>query len=228
MSAPFVNPRLQRTLAAAYQFYDAFFYPLDDLTPPVTTPLEVAIPSLGWSALRAENDASYRFSALTLTQQAPSNTPSPPNPPSYAVQVKAPGGDYVSLEPIALVLPLPQTTPPKRGDFLIPKPLWPTPALRPPAGETAVRGFIRSATAQAVGGLKVEMWLGNAPVPPAGTPFTRSNGAGDFLFRFPRLKGAPGQTQAVSIRLEGGAVAVSPANLLIQYGQTQIIQFQRT
>ena len=224
MSAQFVAPLLQRTLAAAYQFYDAFFFPLDDLTPPITAPLEVSIPSLGWSALRADTDFTYRFSASTLTQPAPSS----PSPPGFAVQVVAPGGDYVSFESIGLVLPLPLTAPPKRSDFLIPKPLWPTTALRPPDGETAVRGFIRSPTAQAVADLTVEMWLGLAPVPPPGTPFTRSNGSGDFLFRFPRLKGASGQTQTISIRLDGGAVSVSPATLPIVIGQTQIIKFQRT
>jgi hypothetical protein len=226
VNTQFVMPRLQRTLAAVYQFYDAFFFPLDVLTLPVTSPLEVSIPSLNWTAFRAESDSTYRFSANTLTRSTPSNSPSPPNP-LFAVQVVATDGDYVSFQAINLVLPLPLSAPPKRSDFLIPKPLWPTTVVRPPDGETAVRGFIRSGTAQPVADLKVEMWLGGSPVPPPGTPFTRSNGAGDFLFRFPRLKGASGSSQAISIRLNGGTVPVLPATLPIVLGQTQIIKFQR-
>lgn len=221
MNAPYVAPLLQRTLSAVYRFYDAFFYPIDDRTPPVTSPLDVSIPSFSWSALRAADDFTYRFSALTLTQPAPSG-------PNLAVQVVAPGGDYVSFEPIVLALPLPLSTPPKRADFLISKPLWPTTAVRPPDGETAVRGYLRSNTAQPVADLKVQMWLGAVLVPPPGTPFSRSNANGDFLFRFPLLKGVPGQTVSISIRLSDGAIAVSPASLSIVLGQTQIIEFQRT
>ena len=220
MSAPYVAPLLQRTLTAVYRFYDAFFYPLDDHTPPVTTLLDVSIPSYNWSAFRSTADFTYRFSALTLTQPAPSGL-------NLAVQVVAPGGNYVSFEPIVLALPLPLSTPPKHADFLIAQPLWPTTAVRPPAGETAVRGHIRSSTAQPVADLKVQMWLGAVPVPPPGTPFTRSNAHGDFLFRFPLLKGAPGQPVSISLRLSDGAITVAPASLSIVLGQTQLIEFQR-
>jgi hypothetical protein len=213
-------PLLQRTLSAAFRFYDAFLYPIDDLTSPLTTPLKVSIPSLNWSALRADDDFTYRFSALTLTRPAPSG-------PGLVVQVVAPGGDYVAFEPISMNLPVPLSSPPKRADFLIAKPLWPTPAVRPSDGETAVRGFIRSSTAQPISDLKVQMWLGGTPAPPPDTPYTRSHANGDFLFRFPRLKGALGGTVSINVRLSDGAVAVSPASLSIVLGQTQIIGFQR-
>jgi hypothetical protein len=183
-------------------------------------PLDVSIPSLNWSALRTENDCTYRFSALTLTQPAPTG--------ALSVQVTAPGGEYVSFNPIVLSLPLLVPSPPQSSNFLFAKPLWPTTALRPPDGETAVRGHISSPTAQPVADLEVEMWLGGAPVPPPGTPFTRSNTSGDFLFRFPLLKGAPGASLPVRIRLSGGAIPVSPASLSIPLGQTQIIPYQRT
>jgi hypothetical protein len=220
VTAGFVEPRLQRSLAAVYRFYDAFLYPIDDGTPPIASPLDVLIPQFGWAALAVASDHTYRFSASTLTGPAPAGV-------NLAVTVTAANGEYVSLEPIALSLPLPLSTPPTRADFLTARPLWPTPALRPPAGETAIRGFIRSATAQPVADLQVEIWTGSAPLPPAGTPFTRSDAKGDFVFRFPRLKGPPGDAVPVSIRLSGGAVTVVPASLSIVLGQTQTVAFQR-
>ena len=221
MSATFVTLRLQRTLSAVYQFYDAFFFPIDDDTPPVTSPLDVSIPDLRWNALFAENDATYRFSASTLTHPAPAGV-------NLTVQVTAPGGDYLSLEPILLTLPLPVSVPPQRADFLISRPLWPTVGLRPPSNETVVRGQIQSPTAQPVDGLKIEMWPASAATPPPGTPYTRSNAHGDFLYRFPLLKGAPGSLAPFRIRLNNGAVAVLPASLPISLGGAQILQFQRT
>ena len=221
MQGPYVAALHQRTLCAVYRFYNVFMLPVDDRTPPVSSALEVSIPSLGWNAMRVDSDHSYRFSAVTLTQPAP-------NGPNLPVQVLAPAGDYVNHDAILLSLPLALSAPPLRGDFLIRRPLWPTTALRPPAGETGVRGHIHSPTAQPVAGLKVEMWTGAALVPSAGTPFTRSNADGDFLFRFPLLKGSPGQSLPVHIRLDNGLVPASPASLSIVTGQTQIIPFQRT
>jgi hypothetical protein len=231
MSASLSRLRLQRSLAVVYRFYDIFFQPSDDRTPLIDLPLEVTIPSLNWTAFRAPSDLTYRFSWLTLTQPVPDNVPSPPKPASFAVEVVAPGGDYVSFESPAamtLTLPLPVSVPPKPSDFLIAKPLWPTPAFRPPAGETAVRGTLSSPTAQPVADLKVEIWLGSAATPPPGTPFTRSNINGDFLFRLPLLKGSQGDTLTAHIRLNDGTIAVTPATRPILIGRTQIISFQRT
>jgi hypothetical protein len=230
-SPPYRAIRLQRTLAAVYRFHDAFFQPFDDRTPSIDTPLEVAIPSLNWTALRVASDLTYRFSWPTLTGSVPSNSPSPPEPPNFGLRVVAPGGEYVSHEPAAamtLSLPRPVSTPPKPSDFLILKPLWPTVAFRPPRGETAVRGSLRSSAAQPVLNLKVEIWLGAALTPPAGTPFTFSDAGGDFLFRLPLLKGAPGKTVTARIRLNGGAITVVPSALPIVIGHTQAISFQRT
>jgi hypothetical protein len=219
MSAPFVQPLLLRTLAAVYFFYDVF-YPFDDRVQPITVSLDVSIPELGWQALRSDDDFTYRFSALT--QPAPVGT-------NLAVQVVASEGDYVSFEPTLLTLPLPLSVPPSRADFLIPTPLWPTVAVRPPVGETAIRGQIQSATMQPVADLKVEMWPGPDPTPPPGTPYTRTNATGDFLYRFPWLKWTPQpSTISINARLNDGAVAVSPSSLSIQLGLTQIIQLQRT
>ena len=221
MSVPHISPLLQRTLSAVYRFYDAFYFPIDDSTPPVNSLLDVSIPNHKWSALRVEKDLTYRFSAPTLTQIAPTGT-------NLEVGVVDPGGEYVNFEPILLTLPLPLSTPPVNTDFLIAKPLWPTIAMRPPAGETAVRGHIRSATSQPVGGLKVEMWLGPSLTPPPGTPYTVSNTKGDFLFRFPLLKGQSGANASFRVRLNAGAIVISPALLSIVLGATQIISLQRT
>ena len=222
---------LQRSLAAVYRFYDAFFDPVDDHTPLIDLPLEVTIPSLRWRALRVPSDRTYRFSWLTLTQPAPSNVPSPPQPASFAVEVSDPGGDYVNLADaaaMAISLPLPLSVPPRASDFLITKPLWPTPSFRPPPGETILRGTVSSPTAQPVAGLKVEIWLGAAPTPPAGTPFTRTDANGDFLYRLPLLKGSPGDTLMAHIQLNGGAVTVTPDTLPILIGHSRIIPFLRT
>jgi hypothetical protein len=227
MSASVDIVLLRRSLSAVFSFYDAFYTPPGaaappDSTPPIRSPLDVSIPSLQWQAL-AGADATYRFSALTLSGTPPAGVNLP-------VRVEAPAGDYVSLLPIKVSLPLPVAAPPTRDDFLIPTPLWPTTACRPPAGETALRGSIVSPTAQPVGGLKVEMWLGGGP--PPGSPFTLSDARGDFLFRFPLFKRPPGpppQTMVqLNIRLDGGALAVSPSSLPIAIGATQFVQFLRT
>lgn len=221
MTPSFVAPALQRTLAAVYRFYDAFFFPIADSTPPVSSSLEVSIPSLEWTALRVETDATYRFSAFTLKRPAPTGINLP-------VEVLAPAGDYVSFAPILLTLPVAVSVPPKRSDFLIPTRLWPTMTVRPPDGETAVRGVITSPSAQPVAGLTIEMWTGGSPTPPPGTPFTRSNAGGEFLFRFPLLKGTPGTPLPVQIRLNAGGIAVTPAALPVVFGRTQIVPFART
>lgn len=220
MTPAFASPRLQRSLAAVYRFYDAFLYPIDDDTPAIAAPVDVSIRSLRWSALRSDNDLTYRFSASTLTGPPPSGINLP-------VEVAASNGDYVSLEPILLSLPRPLSNPPRRSDFLIPTPLWPTPVLRPPVGETALRGIIRSAGAPPVAGLKVRMWLAGGPTPPLGTPYTRSDANGAFLFRFPLAKGATGDSVTVGIQLEDGAVGVSPGSVSVTLGRTQIREFQR-
>jgi hypothetical protein len=72
------------------------------------------------------------------------------------------------------------------------------------------------------------MWTGGSQTPPPGTPFTRSNAHGEFLFRFPWLKGTPGTALSVQIRLNAGGMAVTPAALPVVFGRTQIVQFART
>lgn len=220
MSPPTLAPLFQRTLSAVYRFYDAFFFPIDERTPPILSPLQVSVPALDWAAWGSAEDSTYRFSAATLGKPAPSGV-------NLEVAARSSGGDYLSHEPILLTLPLPVSTPPRRSEFLIVAPLWPTAALRPPQGETALRGHLLSATAQPVADLKVEAWAGPSPVPPAGTPYTRTDRNGDFLIRFPQMKGHRGIGLMFQIRLSDGAVPVSPASPTLLLGQTQVIAFQR-
>lgn len=221
MASTYVSAVNQRTLCAVYRFFDAFMTPVNSRTPPIGATLNVSIPSLAWEAKRILADGTYRFSASTLTRPSPVG-------PNLAVSVVSEAGQYVTHVPILLTLPLPVSTPPVAADFRQDLPLWPTASLRPPAGETAVRGRIFSPTAQPVENLKVEIWAGAAPLPPPGTPFTFSDINGDFLFRLPLLKAASGQMLPIRIRLQSGLLPVIPASLSLTTGQTQIISFQRT
>jgi hypothetical protein len=211
----------RRMLCTVYRFFDAFMTPVNALTPPVAHALRVSIPSLAWTALRVAEDGTYRFSASTLTMPAPAG-------PALPVTVLDESGAYVNHVPLVLTLPRPVSSPPVAADFLIDLPLWPTPAWRPPPGETAIRGHVTSPTAQAVDHLQVEMWTGPSLVPPAGTPFTFTDVHGGFLFRFPFLKAAPAQPLPLRIRLQAGLLPVVPATLSATTGQTQVIPFQRT
>jgi hypothetical protein len=220
MSAPMVTPLLQRSLSVVYRFYDAFVYPtLSDKTPAIDSQLEVSILKFGWNALRSDDDLTYRFSWMTLTQ-------APPAGANLDVQVVATAGDYINLDPFQVTLPLAVSSPPKASDFLQEKPLWPAESMRPPVGETAVRGRISNAANVPAGGVKVEMWTGGSPLPPSGTPFTQSAGNGCFIYRFPLLAGARGSIVTVNVRLNNGVLLVTPSSLPVIIGQLQIFQLK--
>jgi len=223
MSTPMVSPLLNRTLSAVYRFYDAFLFPLGESALPIASPLQVSIPKLRWDALRSDDDLTYRFSCSTLTGPPISGL-------NFDVSVVAAAGDFINFEPISLTLPLPVSTPPLRSDFLIPKPLWPAVSFRPPEGETAIRGQLKSPTSQPVADIKIEMWTGVSPTPPPGTPYTRSDAKGSFLYRLPLLPQppAPAVTVTMHLRLNGGLLAATPASLAVVWGATQIFQIQRT
>ncbi len=143
------------------------------------------------------------------------------------LRVASTEGDYRSLEPVLLTLPRAVSNPPVPADFLIPQPLWPTTRWKAPAGETVVRGSLSSPTSQPVGGLVLEMWVGASPTPPAGTPFTRTESDGGFLYRFPRLKGAAGAPLTVQARLNGGAIPLPASPLNLVFGRTHFVSLQR-
>jgi hypothetical protein len=213
----FAHPLLRRSLAAAYRFCDIFHAPFDRTTPPVTAPLTVTIPALRWTALPVDDDATYRFSASTLTEPAPSGGP-------LAIAVTSSDGSYVNFEPISVTLPLAVSSPPVRSDYLVVKPLWPTRLFRVPTGETALHGSIRSTTLP-VAGLKVTMYA--TPSPPPGGPYTYTDARGDFLFRFPLLAAA-GDTATLTIDVsDGSPVAISPSSIVLKLREIAMAQFNR-
>jgi hypothetical protein len=168
-------PRVLHRLAVVLRFVDAF------TDAPVRVPLAVSIPARAWPARYAETDATYRF--LVTDADLPAGT--------FAVAVTAPGGEYVSWEPIAVQLPPPglaHAPPLRAGDFLVTRPLWPTPRLRLPPAETAVVGRVVSASAAPVAGLRVALF--KPPGAPPAAPYTRTDARGEFLFRLPHLRGS--------------------------------------
>jgi len=189
-------PPLVRRLGAVLRFADAY------TGQPVRVPLVVTIPALGWTALRIERDATYRFST--------SNQPPPPAAP-YSVTVEAPGGEYTALEPVAVTLPRPPVAhpPPVRfNDYLVqPDPkLWPTRAARAAPGETVIIGrLVNNASGAAMAAHKVVLFQG--AVAPA-EPYARTDSNGDFIYRLPGLKT---QTALVNLNVE----VRNPANSVV-------------
>ena len=212
-------PTFRHQLAIAYQFTDAFTGLV------VRTPLAVTIPELRWTALRSEQDFTYRF--VVTNQDVPAGGP-------FDVVVAAPLGDYVALEPIALTLPVVVAHPPpvRRSDYLVSLPLWPT---RKFAGvnETVVIGHVTSSGATSVDRLKVV--LDRTPAPYGNPrPFTRTDAHGDFLYRVPESKGwdtannVPITQETLAITVtdsNGNSVIANPSQFPIDVGATQIVRF---
>ena len=211
MSLPLAmdHPTWIHRLAFVLRFFDAFSDPLHHLTVrvalDVTTPLPVGVPpnlqvlpplgdppgSLGeqrepetlWRARRCMSDDTYRF---FVTNQ-------PLRAGNYAVTVAAPGGEYVTFEPIVVPVPVPRTPPPPpalRSDFLFEFPLWPTRRAAVTAGDTVIVGRIVHAGGAPAVGYRVVLFPPPGPAPAA--PYTRADANGDFVYRFPLLKRAPG------------------------------------
>jgi hypothetical protein len=214
------RPGLVHRLGVAVRFLDAF-----DGTR-VGVPLLVSIPAQRWTALPVPADATYRFA---LTNRAlPAGL--------FDVAVEVPGGEYAYAEPFKVQLPppgLPHPPPLTAGDFLVERPLWPTPRFRPPPGETAVLGRVESAGgATSVEGLKVILFVWPGPAP-AG-PYAYTNDRGDLLFRLPGLKGsASGGTVTATadlgaaVRGAGNAVVpVTPAgSFTVPLGRVSVQRF---
>ncbi len=212
----FVPPRLRHRLSVALQFNDVF------TGEAVRLPLDVRIEAADWTPYRGERDATYRF-FRTNDEVEPSG--------ALAVSVAAPGGEYRSFEPVAVSLPLPAPpTPVQRGHFLVQAPLWPTRALRPPHGETAVVGRIESSGGVSdPAGLRV--FLFDPPPPPPPSPYAYSDEAGDFLFRLPRLRGSVSggmavtqATLAVAVRRGATPVPVNPATVNVPLGRISVVE----
>jgi hypothetical protein len=187
------TPVLTHYLGVVVRFVDPF------TNRPVPVQFSVSIPALRWSALWWGSDSTYRFSKSNVpviggVPQLPAGTfdlkvvlpgreNDPPDPPTAL-----PRGPYAAFEPRQVTLPpaAPHPPPVLVSDYLVELTLWPTVAFTVPAGETAVVGQIVSSSAQSVVGLKVLVFQGATP--PAGTPYTRTDAAGQFLYRLPDLK----------------------------------------
>jgi hypothetical protein len=200
-------------------FHDIFFRPFDDRTPRVRSALEVSIPERSWLAYYAASDATYRFSAVDWEAPLPS---------TLAVVVRSIDGDYASYEPLTITLPLAIPSPPLASSFLIHRPLWPTSAFRPIAGETAISGMITHPTLK-ISGLRVVMYSG-APDPLS--PYTYTDAAGGFLFRLPYLGAASSAVPTIpmSIDVRDGVtpVVVSPASAVVTLGRQNRFVFVRS
>lgn len=188
-------------LAAALRFFDVF------TSRPVETPLKVTIPGLDWTAVRCDNDSTYRF--MVTEARVPSGT--------FQVVVEDPEKIYVNHQLIELTLPAASATPPiSRGDFLHEYPLWPTRRYKIPPGETAVVGRLTSTSSSDVENLEVRIYP--AGQSPPDTPFACSDMDGEFLYRLPDVvsdtNGDPRPANlAVQVQREGAAVGpVTPSS----------------
>ena len=222
------TPVLSRYLGVVVRFVDPF------TNRPVPVQFSVSIPELRWTALWRGSDSTYRFSksnvpviggvpqlptgTFDLKVDLPGRENDPPDPPTAL-----PRGPYAAFEPRLVTLPpaAPHPPPVLVSDYLVDLLLWPTVAFTVPAGETAVVAQIVSSTAQSVVGLKVHVFQGASP--PAGTPYTRTNAAGQFLYRLPDLKRKVGAlTASLGIQVFSAAdtpLAVTPSSFAVPIGQ---------
>jgi hypothetical protein len=199
--SPNLVPRVTHLLGAAMRFLDAFT--ARQITVPLSVsaqalPIVSGMPNLPWTAMRGLNDATYRF-------MVSNNTVMPAG--AIAVQVVAPGNEYINFEAITLNLPRPLVAHPPlpaRSDYLVDRSLWPTRLFKIPSGETAIVGLVRSAGAiTPLSLLRVKMWPAPAPMP--ATPYAYTDSLGQFLFRLPGLKGSVSGgvvTSTVSVNLD--------------------------
>ncbi|MEO8679785.1 MAG: hypothetical protein ABI665_12105 [Vicinamibacterales bacterium] len=188
---------IRHRLSAAVRFVDAFTLRPIDVPLDVRAealPIVVGMPSLPWRARRAPNDESYRFLVSN-------NTVMPVG--AIAVDVTAPGDQYLNVEPLVVGLPRPLVAhppTPARSDYLVQHRLWPTRRLPLPPSETAVVGRFISAGVSPIAGLKLTIWLDGTPMPPA--PYAYSNERGEFVYRLPALKTVNGGVIAATASLQ--------------------------
>lgn len=212
-----LTPVRQR-LAAAVSFVDAF---ADATAAPtlLRNPMRVSIPELRWRSVVAGADGIYRFAYPGGTVVAG----------TFDVEIEIPDGRYVDFESLSLTLPRPVSSPPLRTDFWVIRRLWPTRLLPPIGGETQLEGRITSPTDQRVEGLRVVVHPSSSPPPSA--PYTYTNAAGEFLFRFPELGGpVPSSTQSLFVSATDSTMApvpITPSSVSAQLGQRQFFAFER-
>lgn len=192
--APVYAPPLLHQLLWSLRFTDVFTGLVID------APLTVTVPALRLVAVHDARDRSYR---LVFDPRA-----TPPAGPDVAVLVSAGRGDYIDQAGITVppVRPAPGHVPVLVGDVLKTFPLWPTRALAPSPGETVVVGRVVGAGGAPLADHRVAIAI-NAPAL-ATAPVVRSDAAGEFLYRLPGLRRAPGvlaMDLALAVTAPGGA-----------------------
>jgi hypothetical protein len=232
------TPGGSRDLAVVVRFVDGF------TRQPLSLPLSVSIPGFAgvdpklltslasgkWVARWSDADATYRFSLpnlptingspelprgtfdLLVTTAAGVNVYA--NPPAVL-----PGSPYASATRLQVTIPpvAPHPPPVLASDYLVELPLWPTAAFRVPDGETAISGWVVSASTANVVGLKLR--LSPSRTGPAGQPWIGTDGAGQFLYRLPGLRRTAGSAIAVEVVDPSNApLTVAPATLTITIG----------
>lgn len=188
-------------LGIAVRFVDVF------TGGPINAPLRVSAPAQQWTAVRRTTDDSYRF--LFTETAIPAGV--------FDLQIDSLSGEYQSLQPAQITLPVVSGPPPVRADYIMTLPLWPTRQFQFPAGETGIIGRIVSGGTNSIRDLQVRLFpQGTAP---AAAPAAFSNSNGEFVYRLPwhgpRMTGstvnAP-PTVAIDMVGPGGSIgAVAPA-----------------
>jgi hypothetical protein len=236
------TPGGSRDLAVVVRFVDGF------TRQPLSLQLSVSIPGFPgvdpklltslvsgkWFAWWSDTDATYRFSLPNLTTvngspQLPRGTFDLLVTTADGVNVYAnppavlPGSPYAAATPLQVTIPpvAPHPPPVLSSDYLVELPLWPTPAFRVPDGETAVSGWVVSAGATNVVGLKLR--LSPSGTGPAGQPWVGTDGAGQFLYRLPGLRRAAGASAQATIAVEvvdpsNAPLSVAPKTISITIG----------
>lgn len=226
---------VRHRLAAAFRFVDIFTgkpvgVPLDVRVEAFPLPFVKGRPNLPWRAVPGPNDGTYRFFVTNDTVMPASPSPIPV---TVSVPTNAPKEAYVSFEKVEVTLPLPLTAhppTPARSDFLIEKTLWPTRAVKVPAGETAVVAVVKTAGATSIEKLMVKLWTGLGPPPVS--PYAYTDASGEFLFRLAELKtvvgGVISTTATVNIEIRVPptyAAAVVPTQIKTDAGAVLPLPF---
>ena len=215
MTSLLLHPTIAHRLGSAVQFIDHF------TRLPIRTPLRVSIPNQRWDAIRSESDFTYRF--IRTNREIPIG--------NFDVVVECPSGEYESVEPVTVALPIIVGHPPPivRDDYLSRFPLWPTRRLRPEVGETVVIGRLLHTGPPLAPAVGMRVRLSTPVIPPPGTAYAYSKANGEFVYRLPGLRmsisgGIPVRTATLNVEIRDAADVVSfpaiPSTIVVRLGET--------
>ncbi len=115
---------------------------------------------------------------------------------------------------------------------MIQSPLWPTRRATLPPGDTAVIGhFVSQGGVTPVDGLRVVLFIPPGPAPVR--PYTRTDAAGDFVFRMPQLRRVAGNPAVIlhDFEVRDAANAIVPvlqppaASIAVEIGRVVAVGF---